>query len=94
MGEPGTGTARYLAGARSGRGTRPRRPADGRGHLAQRARRPGDRTITAAVPVRVDDQLTALGRTLLPVILAMKDWPQTHIAEVHAARAAYDQAAG
>jgi DNA-binding HxlR family transcriptional regulator len=52
------------------------------------------RTITPAVPVRVDYRLTALGRTLLPVVRAIKDWSETHIAEVHAARAAYDQAAG
>ena len=50
------------------------------------------RTITASVPVRVDYQLTSLGRTLLPVVRAIKDWSETHIAEVHAARAAYDHA--
>ena len=48
------------------------------------------RTITASVPVRVDYQLTPLGRTLLPVVRAIKDWSETHIAEVHAARGAYD----
>jgi DNA-binding HxlR family transcriptional regulator len=47
------------------------------------------RTITPAVPVRVDYQLTPLGRTLLPVVRAIKDWSETHIAEVQAARAAY-----
>ena len=51
------------------------------------------RTITASVPVRVDYQLTPLGRTLLPVVRAIKDWSETHIAEVHAARVAYDHAA-
>jgi DNA-binding HxlR family transcriptional regulator len=51
------------------------------------------RTITASVPVRVDYQLAPLGRTLLPVVRAIKDWSETHIAEVHAARAAYDHAA-
>jgi DNA-binding HxlR family transcriptional regulator len=30
------------------------------------------RTITAAVPVRVDDELTALGQTILPVVAAIK----------------------
>jgi DNA-binding MarR family transcriptional regulator len=50
------------------------------------------RTITASVPVRVDYQLTPLGRTLLPVVRAIKDWSETHISEVHAARAAYDHA--
>ena len=47
------------------------------------------RTITASVPVRVDYQLTPLGRTLLPVVRAIKDWSETHISEVHAARVAY-----
>ena len=50
------------------------------------------RTITASVPVRVDYQLTPLGRTLLPVVRAIKDWSETHISEVHAARIAYDHA--
>ena len=39
------------------------------------------RTITASVPVRVDYQLTPLGRTLLPVVRAIKDWSETHISE-------------
>jgi DNA-binding HxlR family transcriptional regulator len=51
------------------------------------------RTITASVPVRVDYQLTPLGRTLLPVVRAIKDWSETHISEVHAARVIYDHAA-
>jgi DNA-binding HxlR family transcriptional regulator len=51
------------------------------------------RTITASVPVRVDYQLTPLGRTLLPVVRAIKDWSETHISEVHAARVVYDHAA-
>jgi DNA-binding HxlR family transcriptional regulator len=46
--------------------------------------------MTVSVPVRVDYELTALGRTLLPVVRAIKDWSETHIAEVHAARDAYD----
>src|SRR3712207_3499166 len=32
------------------------------------------RTVTAAVPVRVDYDLTDLGRTLLPVMRAIKTW--------------------
>ena len=51
------------------------------------------RTITPSVPVRVDYELTSLGRTLLPVVRAIKDWSESHIAEIHAARAGYDQAA-
>jgi DNA-binding HxlR family transcriptional regulator len=51
------------------------------------------RTITPSVPVRVDYELTPLGHTLLPVVRAIKDWSETHIAEVHAARAAYGRSA-
>lgn len=49
------------------------------------------RTITPAVPVRVDYQLTGLGETILPVVVAIKQWSETHIDEIHAARDAYDQ---
>ncbi|MFB7948936.1 winged helix-turn-helix transcriptional regulator [Kitasatospora phosalacinea] len=48
------------------------------------------RTVTPAVPVRVDYALTGLGRSLLPVVAAVKDWAEAHIEEVHAARRAYD----
>ncbi len=51
------------------------------------------RTITAAVPVRVDYELTPLGHTLLPVIMAIKHWAEHHIEAVTAARAAYDSRA-
>jgi DNA-binding HxlR family transcriptional regulator len=50
------------------------------------------RTITPAVPVRVDYQLTELGETILPVVGAIKQWSETHIEQIHAARAAYDDA--
>lgn len=49
------------------------------------------RTITASVPVRVDYELTPLGHSLLPVARAIKGWAETHIEEVHGARAAYDE---
>jgi DNA-binding HxlR family transcriptional regulator len=52
------------------------------------------RTITPAVPVRVDYELTALGRTLLPVVAAIKAWSEAHIAEIQRARQAYDTASG
>ncbi|HTK23283.1 MAG TPA: helix-turn-helix domain-containing protein [Gaiella sp.] len=50
------------------------------------------RTITPSVPVRVDYQLTPLGKTILPVVAAIKQWSETHIDEIHVARAGYDQA--
>src|SRR4051812_4158200 len=50
------------------------------------------RTITPSVPVRVDYELTALGKTLLPVVDAIKRWSEGHIEEIHEARAGYDSA--
>ena len=50
------------------------------------------RTVTAEVPVRVDYELTDLGRTLLPVMLSVKDWAEAHIDEVHEARDLFDRA--
>jgi DNA-binding HxlR family transcriptional regulator len=51
------------------------------------------RTITPSVPVRVDYELTPLGRSLLPVVNAIKAWSETHIDEIETARAVYDAAA-
>ena len=50
------------------------------------------RTVTPSVPVRVDYALTPLGRTLVPVLGALKDWSETHIEEVLGAREAFDAA--
>jgi DNA-binding HxlR family transcriptional regulator len=50
------------------------------------------RTVTPSVPVRVDYELTALGRTLLPVMVGIKDWAEAHMDEVNAAREVYDEA--
>lgn len=44
------------------------------------------RSITPSVPVRVDYQLTPLGRSLLPVVAAIKEWAEQHMDEVQAAR--------
>ncbi len=51
------------------------------------------RTITPTVPVRVDYELTALGETILPVVVAIKQWSEAHITEIHAARETYDELA-
>ena len=45
------------------------------------------RTITPAVPVRVEYQLTPLGHSLLPVMRAVKEWAEVHMDDVLAARA-------
>ncbi|MEC3918164.1 winged helix-turn-helix transcriptional regulator [Nocardia sp. CDC160] len=48
------------------------------------------RTVTPAVPVRVDYELTDLGRSLLPIMQAIKSWAETRIEDVLAARERYD----
>ncbi|MEU8106680.1 helix-turn-helix domain-containing protein [Nonomuraea muscovyensis] len=48
------------------------------------------RSVTPSVPVRVDYALTSLGVSLLPVMQAIKDWAETHIEQVAAARDTYD----
>jgi DNA-binding HxlR family transcriptional regulator len=48
------------------------------------------RTVTAAVPVRVDYELTPLGSSLLPIMQSIKSWSETHIEQVEAARTTYD----
>ena len=50
------------------------------------------RSVTPSVPVRVDYDLTPLGRTLMPLIAAIKSWAETHMPEVKAARSSYDDA--
>ncbi|MGW5634254.1 winged helix-turn-helix transcriptional regulator [Streptomyces sp. NPDC003832] len=48
------------------------------------------RTVTPSVPVRVDYELTPLGHSLAMLLTAVKDWAETHIDQVHAARERYD----
>jgi DNA-binding HxlR family transcriptional regulator len=48
------------------------------------------RSVTASVPVRVDYTLTPLGRDLLPVMVALKRWAESHMDEVNASRQSYD----
>ncbi|MEC3953459.1 helix-turn-helix domain-containing protein [Nocardia sp. CDC153] len=50
------------------------------------------RTVIPAVPVRVDYELTDLGRSLLPIMQAIKGWAETRIEDVLAARERYDNA--
>jgi DNA-binding HxlR family transcriptional regulator len=49
------------------------------------------RTVTPAVPVRVDYALTGLGETLQTVMRTIKVWAEAHIEEVESARANYDR---
>jgi DNA-binding HxlR family transcriptional regulator len=48
------------------------------------------RTVTASVPVRVDYALTPLGHELFPVMIAIKNWAETHMDRVFEARAQFD----
>ncbi|AZM48624.1 transcriptional regulator [Streptomyces sp. WAC 06738] len=49
------------------------------------------RAVTPSVPVRVDYELTPLGRSLGGLLTAVKDWAEEHIEEVHAARERYEK---
>ena len=49
------------------------------------------RTIHAEIPPRVEYELTPLGATLRTLVRGLIDWSGAHLAEVDAARAAYDE---
>src|SRR3954454_15417345 len=48
------------------------------------------RTVTPSVPVRVDYELTDLGRSLVPVLEGLRIWSETNIEHVLGARDEYD----
>lgn len=48
------------------------------------------REVTPSVPVRVDYELTDLGRSLQDTMLVLKGWAEAHMDRVEAARSAYD----
>ena len=48
------------------------------------------RTVHAAVPPRVDYELTPLGETLLRTIGQLAAWADAHLGEIEEARASYD----
>ena len=48
------------------------------------------RTVTASMPVRVDYALTPLGHELFPVMVAIKDWAESHMDRVFEARTQFD----
>lgn len=47
------------------------------------------RTVLPTVPPRVDYALTPLGRSLQTLLMQVRDWAETHINEVEAARATH-----
>ncbi|MBV9205238.1 MAG: helix-turn-helix transcriptional regulator [Actinobacteria bacterium] len=48
------------------------------------------RTIHPVIPPRVEYALTPMGRTLLDAIGQLVTWADSHLPEIEAARAAYD----
>ena len=48
------------------------------------------RTVTPAVPVRVDYALTPLGQSLLPVMQAVTRWAEENIEQIDVAREVHD----
>ncbi|MBC6456551.1 winged helix-turn-helix transcriptional regulator [Actinomadura sp. HBU206391] len=50
------------------------------------------RTVTPAVPVRVDYALTPLGQSLLPLMRAVTRWADEHAEDIDTANEAYDAA--
>jgi DNA-binding HxlR family transcriptional regulator len=51
------------------------------------------RTVTPSVPIRVDYQLTALGKDLAPVLTAIKTWAEANMDRIAQARTTFDAAA-
>ncbi|MDT0476588.1 helix-turn-helix domain-containing protein [Streptomyces griseoviridis] len=52
------------------------------------------RTVYAQVPPRVEYELTANGRSLIPPALALADWATEHIGEIETSRKSYDDRSG
>jgi DNA-binding HxlR family transcriptional regulator len=52
------------------------------------------RTVTAAVPVRVDYALTDLGHSLQDTVKHLKAWAEDHVPEVREAQEHYDRRTG
>jgi DNA-binding HxlR family transcriptional regulator len=51
------------------------------------------RTVYAEVPPRVEYELTDLGRELAGLMNHIRLWAETHVGEIHAARAMHEAAA-
>ena len=48
------------------------------------------RTVTPSIPPRVDYALTELGCSLQKPIIALSDWALSHVEQIHAAQARFD----
>ena len=64
-------------------------------HTLRQLERDGliERTVYPSVPVRVEYELTPLGRTLIEPLSALAQWAESHREVILSARAAYDRAA-
>ncbi len=64
-------------------------------HTLRQLERDGlvERTVYPSVPVRVEYELTALGRTLIEPLAALAQWAESHREVILSARAAYDDRA-
>jgi len=49
-----------------------------------------NRTVTPSIPLRVDYELTDLGRSLQKPICGLANWAMEHVGEIHAAQARFD----
>lgn len=52
------------------------------------------RTVTAAVPVQVDYELTPLGVSLLGVVRPLKEWAERNIGQIRVSQEVYDTREG
>lgn len=61
-------------------------------HTLRQLERDGlvERTVYPSVPVRVEYELTPLGRTLIEPLAALADWVESHRSVILSAHAAYD----
>jgi DNA-binding HxlR family transcriptional regulator len=53
-----------------------------------------ERTVTPTIPVMVDYSLTELGRSLVPVVKAIKTWAESNVEQVRTAKQTYEMPAG
>ncbi len=63
-------------------------------HTLRQLERDGlvERTVYPSVPMRVEYELTALGRTLIGPLTTLAEWAESHRGAILSARAAYDSA--
>lgn len=61
-------------------------------HTLRQLERDGlvDRTVYPSVPLRVEYELTAMGRTLIGPLTTLAEWAESHRGAILSARADYD----